>query len=389
METLSVRTYSQHCRRHGFTLVELLVVIAIIGVLIALLLPAIQAAREAARRTQCVNKLKQIGIAVHNFHDTVGGVVPVAISIPLSYRGPATATEMRFTYVLFLMPFMEMQAPYDNIKETSIGSGTTAQNGFGMSPRSWWMDAATVPNQQSLAAAYSGWWCPTRRGISQAYSNNGPCGDYVAPLIHNIDVPPGTPSWAVGDNPIESTLETKEWDICYNGLEERYPSPLRQSVTQSHSTNLNDQAQAWEPRDTMAWWSDGTSNQIIMAEKFVPVAHLAECENPTGTDATFDSTPFKTSDCSLLTLGQWNLQGFGSVRYTKRALINDPNSYNQTKYSNTFQRFNYGFGSYHPNTTNFLFGDGAVKGLPPTVPPDYILAPLVAVNDGQAIVIPD
>ncbi len=88
-------------RRRGFTLIELLVVIAIIGVLIALLLPAVQAAREAARRAQCVNNLKQIGLAMHNYHDQVN-------SFPPARKGCCWGT-----WNLFILPFIE-QTPLFN-----------------------------------------------------------------------------------------------------------------------------------------------------------------------------------------------------------------------------------------------------------------------------------
>jgi prepilin-type N-terminal cleavage/methylation domain-containing protein len=98
-------------RRHGFTLIELLVVIAIIAILIALLLPAVQQAREAARRTQCRNGLHQIGIAIHNYHDTFGMFPPGMIA-----SGSATYTNGRITNTTgwtSMLPYID-QAPLAN-----------------------------------------------------------------------------------------------------------------------------------------------------------------------------------------------------------------------------------------------------------------------------------
>ncbi|HEU5119249.1 MAG TPA: DUF1559 domain-containing protein, partial [Isosphaeraceae bacterium] len=91
----------------GFTLIELLVVIAIIGVLIALLLPAVQAAREAARRAQCINNLKQVGIALHNYHATVGSF-PVGFLYPDGPVPPTTSvSQYRWSVLAQMAPFLE------------------------------------------------------------------------------------------------------------------------------------------------------------------------------------------------------------------------------------------------------------------------------------------
>ncbi len=98
--------------RTGFTLVELLVVIAIIGILIALLLPAVQAAREAARRSQCSNNIKQIGLALHNYLDVNKTLPPYAIwGFP---TGTRPEQPYHHTWLTAILPFMEQQALYDS-----------------------------------------------------------------------------------------------------------------------------------------------------------------------------------------------------------------------------------------------------------------------------------
>lgn len=99
-------------RRHGFTLVELLVVIAIIGILIALLLPAVQAAREAARRSQCSNNLKQLGLAIHNYAD-VHKRFPLGNShYTFEWTGTTPSVNRHGSAILALLPFIEQQTLY-------------------------------------------------------------------------------------------------------------------------------------------------------------------------------------------------------------------------------------------------------------------------------------
>src|SRR6056297_4055498 len=99
--------------KRGFTLIELLVVIAIIAVLVALLLPAVQQAREAARRSSCKNNLKQLGLALHNYHDT-HGMFP--INWGTGYDGTTNPTSsIQFSWMTYILPYIEESALYDTI----------------------------------------------------------------------------------------------------------------------------------------------------------------------------------------------------------------------------------------------------------------------------------
>ncbi len=113
-------------RQRGFTLVELLVVITIIGILISLLLPAVQSAREAARRAQCTNNLKQIGLAMHLHHEQQG-VFPIGHFWPETGSGSTGGAEA--TWVTYILPYLEQSALYDRIDwNLSFGHASYSPN---------------------------------------------------------------------------------------------------------------------------------------------------------------------------------------------------------------------------------------------------------------------
>ena len=119
----------------AFTLVELLVVIAIIGVLVALLLPAVQAAREAARRAQCLNNLKQLGLALHNYESSYGRLPPGNLGYDAQEssltRIDGSNSEVTTAFVAFVLPFLEESALYDIY---DFDTATNAQYNLANSP---------------------------------------------------------------------------------------------------------------------------------------------------------------------------------------------------------------------------------------------------------------
>jgi prepilin-type N-terminal cleavage/methylation domain-containing protein len=134
-------------RRIGFTLVELLVVIAIIGILIALLLPAVQAARESARRTQCTNNLKQIGLGIHNYEDAKK-------QLP-----PGSEHTLFGTWLVFILPYIEQGALYESWTQ-STDQQIRAWTGSGppTTPPYWYSTPVNLATTRSVLSAYT---CPS------------------------------------------------------------------------------------------------------------------------------------------------------------------------------------------------------------------------------------
>ena len=144
-------------RNTGFTLVELLVVITIIGILIALLLPAVQAAREAARRLQCTNNLKQAGLALHNYHTAQGAFPPGGVGRP----GGTTTESGGFSYLVMILPYLEQNQVYDDIN-LFVGHDTSQNEWLREVPMSAFFCPSRGPEGYDSA---TGQYPPTVLGI--------------------------------------------------------------------------------------------------------------------------------------------------------------------------------------------------------------------------------
>ncbi len=164
-------------RSRGFTLIELLVVIAIIAILVALLLPAVQQAREAARRTQCKNNLKQIALAIHNYHDTTNVFPPGYIFAPLS---PPINMSTRSLFTLIL-PYIEQTNLYNSIDSSvPMFNGPTGYN-----------PTVLAQNVAAAAQVLPAFLCPSSIGSTT--------DDYLYPAnAFGPSVPPMNCTWKGG-----------------------------------------------------------------------------------------------------------------------------------------------------------------------------------------------
>ncbi len=321
--------------RRGFTLIELLVVIAIIAVLIALLLPAVQQAREAARRSQCKNNLKQIGLAVQNFHDTKKGIVPLALNANINTNAEPGAGEA--TWALELLPYMDgapLYKKFDLKKYMNAAPNDSVKVNAGSSLPAFY--CPSIRSGANLATGTANNYGPAAGATYRAA--DGATGDYGAIVSVN-------PVTLVGGVPTIGGATMSFWQAHMNNPGAQFQAIRPAKYLPTNTTNPADYA----CRDSFAQVTDGLSSTLFIGEKFTPSAWLNKCCGGGGTGP--DGSIYSVS-------GQWN--EYAAFRDINTKMITNPNFV-------TGQADNgpnkHGFGSYHTGMVHFVMGDGAVRAI--------------------------
>jgi len=358
----------------GFTLVELLVVIAIIGILIGLLLPAVQAAREAARRMQCTNNLKQMGLAIHNFADTRGGIPPAAHSWH------------RMTMWAYLYPFSEQTVLWDLLNRTDP---VTLGQYFWNTGATWGGVTLTTEEKKGFASVpYM--VCPSRRTSPAAYeyvstttgdNSAGPQTDYA--IVSSTDSN-SSQSGRATSNDRDSHYYVRVTQVFTDNCQTYQKGAFRGAVINGTYEGTTSS----KPRDTLSRIVDGTSNQILIAEKHIPIDGLNVCNTTAPSTANWS----QCHDCSYLCGAASTGNG-----YIWRCVANLWSDDRKTPYSNLANgidgpydhlasnnnaSINCGLGSWHASGCNFLMADGSVRFMGSTTP-QTVLGKLATVDDGN------